>query len=84
MVTNRLCVCLQQTVGLVQLTIELLRVGHLQTSSHDLQEQLLRACVLFLDEAYHLRPECTQVYMDLLLLLLLLQSPIPSVLDASC
>lgn len=75
---NKLYVCLQQTEALVQLAIELVRVGHLHTSGRELQEQLLRACVLFLDEAQHLRPDCTQVLNYMVPLLLLLRFWLPT------
>ena len=80
---NKLYVCLQQIEALVQLASELVRVGHLHTSGRELQEQLLHACVLFLDEAQHLGPECTQVYMVPLLLLLRFWLPTHSYHHAS-
>lgn len=80
---NGLCVCLQRTVALVQLAIGLVRVGHLHTCGRELQEQLLRACLLFLAEAQHLRPECTQVYTAPLPLLLLFRLPTHSYHHAS-
>ena len=56
-----LCVCLQQTAALVQLVIQLVKASHLLTCSYELQEQLLRASLMFVEKAQGVHPEATQV-----------------------
>ena len=56
-----LCVVLQQALALVQLVLELVRANHLLTCSYELQEQLLRASLVFVEKAQRVHPEATQV-----------------------